>query len=280
MLHGIAIISVVYQNYSVLHDFLNSCAAQTSTVPFHIFIADLSIVKKAISEERLPITVTSSENKGYAHGVNVAIREAEKQGYTSFCVVNNDTYVAPDFIEMVAKSLNNHPHSLIGGKIYYAPGYEFHKDRYAKEEIGKIFWYAGGMYSPEHALVAHRGVDEVDHQQYDSLEKTDFITGCLICYDSSVKNEVGEWDESYFLYFEDADYCERAKQKKISLYYDPTLVMWHKNAQSTEGSGSSLHDKYLKKNQILFALKYAPLRTKLHVLKNYAATFFSRQIKK
>ena len=44
----------------------------------------------------------------------------------------------------------------------------------------------------------HRGVDEVDHSQYNTFAKTDFITGCLLCYDKQVFEKVGKWDESYF----------------------------------------------------------------------------------
>jgi GT2 family glycosyltransferase len=94
----------------------------------------------------------------------------------------------------------------------------------------------------------------------------------LMLYDISVKKIVEKWDESYFLYYEDADFCERAKRKNIPLYYDPSIIIWHKNAQSTDGSGSSLHTKFQRINYFKFAMKYAPLRTKLHVLKNYFFT--------
>ncbi len=69
-----------------------------------------------------------------------------------------------------------------------------------------------------------------------------------MAYDKKIYEKVGKWDESYFLYYEDADFCERALKKQISLIYDSTIMLWHKNAQSTGGSGSSLHQKY----QILF----------------------------
>jgi GT2 family glycosyltransferase len=88
-------------------------------------------------------------------------------------------------------------------------------------------------------------------------------------FDKSVIDKVGFWDESYFLYFEDADYCVRAKRKGIKLYYDPSINVWHKNAQSTGGSGSSIHVKYQKENRVKFGFKYAPLKTKFHLVKNF-----------
>ena len=87
-------------------------------------------------------------------------------------------------------------------------------------------------------------------------------------FNKSVIDKIGYLDESYFLYYEDADWCERAKKAGINLYYDPSIVIWHKNAQSTGGAGSKLHQKYQEKNRLKFGLKYAPWKTKLHLIIN------------
>ncbi len=270
MTHTLAIITVVYKNYSILEDFFKSFERQNNR-NFHFFIVDLSPTPQKITTA-YPNTVLTSANLGYAHGVNVGIREALKHNMELFCIMNCDTYVKDNFVEKVVSSLSRHSGSVIGGKIYYAPGYEFHQDRYPKSEIGSVLWYAGGHTDWNHAYSIHRGVDEIDEGQYDTEEKTDFIAGTLMCYDKSVHDKVGFWDESYFLYYEDADFCERAKARGLDLYYDPAIVIWHKNAQSTGGSGSNIHTKYQRKNIVKFGLKYAPLRTKIHLLKNY---FFS-----
>jgi GT2 family glycosyltransferase len=121
----------------------------------------------------------------------------------------------------------------------------------------------------DNALTPQRGVDAVDTGQYNIFQETEFITGCLIQFDRDVLNRAGNWDESYFLYFEDSDFCERAKKNGIKLYYDPNIVIWHKISQSTGGSGSKLHAKYQSKNRVKWGLKYAPWRTKAHLVLNY-----------
>lgn len=268
MKKNIAIISTVYENYDVLKDFMASLEKQKNG-NFHLFLSDQSTNKKPIVSHGLPITVIPSYNAGYAHGINLGLKAAIQDNLETYCIMNNDTYFKDDFIENVTNSSNNHPSSIIGGKIYYAPGYEYHKDRYAKKDLGNILWYAGGKFDWNHALTPHRGVDEVDNKQYDNLEETDFVNGCLMCFDKNVLDTVGFWDESYFLYFEDADYCVRAQKKGMNLYYDPSIIIWHKNAQSTGGSGSKTHVQYQEKNRLLFGLKYAPWKTKLHLIKNF-----------
>jgi len=221
--------------------------------------------------------------------VNLGIQQAIKLGYDKFCVMNSDTIVDNNFISSALLSINHYPRLpsptaqaiggqaliIISGKIYYAPGYEYHKSKYKKDELGKIFWYAGGDIDWNNVYIKHRGVDEIDHGQFNKFESTDFITGCLMIFNKSIIDKVGYWNEDYFLYYEDADYCERAKKQGVNLYYDPSIIIWHKNAQSTGGSGSKLHQEYQEKNRIKFGLKYAPLKTKLYLLFNYLKKIFS-----
>lgn len=264
----LALLTVVYRNYDILTDFFATLETQTDK-QFHVFLADLTDTQKQTIPQRSNCTILHGENKGYAHGVNFGLHIASQQGYQSFCVINSDVFFDSQFVHATRASLRENPHSLIGGKIFYAPGYEYHTNRYTDTDKGKVLWYAGGTADWDHATTHHRGVDEVDAGQYNKKEKTTFITGCLMAFDHSVYEDVGYWDERYFLYYEDADYCERAKRQGLDLWYDPSIMLWHKNAQSTEGSGSSIHTTYQRKNRLRFALAYAPWKTKLHVVKNY-----------
>lgn len=273
MLHKLAIITVVYKNYTILTDYFASLNKQTDT-DFRVYLADLSEEKQEFPYPNY-VTYIPGFNKGYAHGINIAIKQAIDEGYDMFCVTNSDIELSHNFIANARHSLSHHPASLIGGKIYYSAGSEYHKDRYSKHDLGGVIWYAGGINDWNNCQTIHRGVDEIDHGQFNEFGKTEFITGCLMCFRKHAWDKIGSWNEDYFLYYEDADYCERAKRKKIPLYYDPSLIIWHKNAASTGGSGSKLHEQYQKKNQLIFGLKYAPWRTKLHLLKNYLSSFIN-----
>ncbi len=268
MLTKLALITVVYQNYDILKDFFESLNKQTNK-DFHLYIVDLSTDRKKIAHPHFPYTIITGQNRGYAYGVNNGLQKAIRDGNIHFAVINSDVLIEETFVEYTLSSLNTYPMSLIGGKIYYAPGFEYHKDRYQLKDRGKILWYTGGTIDWQNVYVKHRGVDEVDTGQYSVDEPTDFITGCFMTFDKTTFDTVGLWDEKYFLYYEDADFCERAKRKGIKLYYDPSIVLWHKNAQSTGGSGSPLHNHYQKINRLRFGMKYAPFKTKLFLIRDY-----------
>lgn len=261
----LAIITAVYQNYTVLKDFFGSLMNQTSK-DFRVYIVDVSKDRQEIEKVNLPVSLVSAENKGYAAAVNEGVRKAISDGITEFAVVNSDIIFDKDFVANATASIRKNPKSVIGGKIYYAPGYEYHKNRYTKDDLGKVIWYAGGEIDWNHVQAAHRGVDAVDKGQYDEFTETGFVTGCLTCFDRDLWRAVGEWDQSYFMYYEDTDFSVRASRLGLKNYYDPSIIIWHKNAQSTEGAGSSFHVQYQNRNRIKFGMKYAPFRTKIHLV--------------
>jgi len=262
------IIIINYNQYQLTREFLDSLTLVKNANQAMVYIADVSTNRQKIDTKKYPfkhLAVADEKNNGYAYGVNQGVKYFLKRGIDKFCVINNDVILDNNFLVEVEKGfINKH---VFGGKIYYAPGYEYHKSRYKKSDLGKVIWYAGGINDWANVYTKHRGVDEVDHGQYEDEEKTDFITGCLFCFDKFVWDEVGPWDEKYFLYYEDGDYCERAKRKGFDLIYNPKIIIWHKVSQSTGGPGSSINQKYQNTNRIRFGLKYAPIKTKIHLLK-------------
>ncbi len=264
----LGIITVNYNQYQLTREFLDSLAAVNNAKDLTVYIADVSTKNEIFNIDDYPMTVIikTLANKGYSYGINEGAKYFINSGLDKFCAINNDVLFDKNFATESEKGFKNA--DIFGGKIYYAPGYEYYKD-YQKKDIGKVLWYAGGIYDWKNAYTSHRGVDEVDNCQFEKLEETDFITGCLLFFNKKVIDKIGFWEEKYFLYYEDSDFCERAKKSGFKLFYNPKIIIWHKNAQSTGGSGSRLHQEYQRKNRLIFGLKYAPFRTKLHLIKNY-----------
>lgn len=216
------------------------------------------------------ILIRSDINTGFSGGNNIGMKEALKRGADYILIVNNDTEMDKNLIVNLLKVIESKPEiGVTTPKIYFAKGHEFHKNRYKQEDLGKVFWFAGGHTDWNNVTSIHRGVDEVDHGQYDVTEKTDFATGCCMLFTREVLEKVGLFDDRYFLYYEDADLNERIKRAGYKMYYVPTAVLVHVNAASSGGAGNGnvLQDYFITRNKMLFGMTYAPIRTKIALLR-------------
>lgn len=212
--------------------------------------------------------IRSEINMGFAGGYNIGIKEALLQNNDYILIINNDTRVYSDMLKNLLKTMDSDPAIGISiPKIYFAKGHEFHKTRYKPSELGKVIWYAGGFTDWDNVKSIHRGVDEVDHGQYDKTEPVEFATGCCMLFKREVLEKAGLFNEKYFLYYEDADLSERVKKAGYKIYYVPPAILIHANAASSGGPGNNLHDYFLTRNQMLFGFSYAPLRSKIALLR-------------
>jgi len=210
--------------------------------------------------------IDAGKNLGFSGGNNIGIKYAQDEQAKYIWLLNNDTVVDKNVLCAIS-SFSNPYVGAVGSKIYFYKGCEYHKGRYKKSDLGNVLWYAGGIIDWNNVLASHRGVDEVDHGQSDVEVKTDFITGCSFFIRTSIIKQVGLLDESYFMYMEDLDYSLRIQQAGFKTVFNPTSIVWHKNASSSDGSGSSLHEYYQTRNRLKIGMKYAPLRTKLALLR-------------
>ncbi len=233
-----------------------------------LVIADNASKKPLVIDEKRQASnihyIRSEENTGFTGGNNIGMEYALRNGAQYILIINNDTVADPNLVQNLLKVLDSDPKiGLTTPKIYFAKGHEFHKEKYATEDLGKVFWFAGGYTDWANIKSIHRGVDEVDHGQYDVTEKVDFASGCCMLVKKEVLEKVGLFDDRGFLYFEDAILCERIKKAGYELWYVPTAVLWHLNAVSSGGSGNDLQDYFITRNQMLFGMMYAPLRSKI-----------------
>lgn len=218
----------------------------------------------------------SEENLGFAGGYNLGIKEALNQNSDYILIVNNDTIIHLEMLKNLLQTIENDPGiGVTVPKIYFAKGHEFHKDMYRPNELGKVIWYAGGSTDWNNVKSIHRGVDEVDRGQYNDIESIEFATGCCILFKKEVLEKVGLFDERYFLYYEDADLSERIKKAGYKIYYAPKALLVHVNASSSGGPGGALHDYFLTRNQMLFGLTYAPLKSKIALVRQSMRLFFT-----
>lgn len=269
-----------YQNPKMTLETLNSL--QRALIPSgytnHITVIDNSPVPdgtlaKALKKKRSIDLITTNKNTGFAGGNNIGIQKGLDEKCDLFLLINNDVEVDKYFLKHLLQAVKSGA-DMVVPKIYFAKGYEYHKDRYKKSQLGKVIWYAGGYFDWENVFSKHLGIDEVDKGQHDKAKPLDFANACCLLVKREVFETIGLLDPNYFLYFEDADFSYRAYQKGFKILYEPKSFIYHKSSASS-GSGSKLHDYYITRNRLIFGMKYASFRTKLALLRQAAGQLFS-----
>lgn len=211
--------------------------------------------------------IRSQVNTGFSGGHNIGIKYAINNGADFIVILNNDTTVEKSLVkELIKPFMEDSGVGITVPKMYFSKGHEFHKERYKESDRGKVLWYAGGIIDWKNMINSHRGVDEVDSGQYNETTETGFASGACVMIKKEVFEKVGMFNERYFLYYEDADLNIRIKKAGYKIIYVPKAILWHNNAASSS-SGSLLHDYYITRNRLLFGFTYAPLRTKIALLR-------------
>ncbi len=269
-------ISIVILNWNGKKDTLECLETvfklQASSFKLQTIVVDNASTDNSaaeISKQYPEVTLLKNEkNLGFAEGSNIGIRKALENRADYILLLNNDTLVDKNLVNELLNVLEEDKTvGIASPKIYFAPGFEYHQGRYQDEEKGKVLWYAGGRLDWQNMLATHRGVDEIDHGQYEKTEETDFATGCALMVRKEVFEKVGLFDNKYFLYWEDIDLCQRARKAGFKIFYVPRAVLSHKNASSSDKPGSKLHQYYQTRNRFLFGQRFASTRTKLALIR-------------
>ena len=224
---SIAIIVLNWNGRDLTLDCLRSLAAVTTPHVRIILVDNASTDGSADAvREHYGSRVTlieNAQNLGFAAGNNVGIRRALDDGADFILLLNNDTVVAPDFVDHLHKPMLSSPDiGITAPKIYYAE---------PKNQI----WFAGGELSMWRGIARHTGIRETDRGQYDQERDIDYATGCAFLVRRAVLEKIGDLDPGYRAYFEDADFCVRARLAGFRIRYIPAAHVWHRISASTGG---------------------------------------------
>jgi GT2 family glycosyltransferase len=191
------------------------------------------------------VLIVNKSNLGFAAGNNVGIRYALNNGADYILLLNNDTVVDPALVENMLRPFHDFPRvGITGPKIYYYT---------PRDQI----WFAGGEIFLARGTARHVGIRQIDRGQFDRTMETDYVTGCALMASREVFEKCGFLDPSYVAYYEDADFCMRARRAGFGIVYAPGGKVWHKISASTGGQMSRRKINRKFKSTCKFLGRYA-----------------------
>ena len=170
--------------------------------------------------------IVNATNLGFAAGNNVGIEFALRHEAGYVFLLNNDTVVDKALLrELVNVGEANSQAGVLGPKIYY------------HDDPDRI-WFVGADRNPLAFTVINWALGKKDRGQFDQIRKVDFICGAGMLVKREVWERIGLLDPSYFMYYEDSDFCVRAKMAGYTLLSAPKAYMWHKVPINRQGEMS------------------------------------------
>jgi len=200
--------------------------------------SDVAIERRFGGRARL---LRTGRNLGFGAGNNVGIRASQAP---FVILLNNDAVAAPGFPQALVGAAQADPRvGMVAAKVLLQA---------SPNRIDT----AGHLLYPD-GLNRGRGRLEEDRGQYDDLGTALFPSGAAALYRRSMLDEIGLFDESFFLYGEDADLGLRGRVAGWACAFAPAAVAYHHYSR-TAGSYSSLKAFYVERNRVLVLLKLFP----------------------
>lgn len=224
------------------------------------------------------IIINSETNLGYGGACNLGLNWIYHQNHQAIIwLINPDAYLLPDSLEKAHNFLAKYPEFSILGTIVYEP-------------TGKV-WFGGGKFIPETGkILAHQFITETSN--------TDWVTGCSMLISLKNFQQCPQFDEDYFLYYEDFDFSIRyAKQGYKITVTEQIAVVHHPSSITNKNSDLKLRysiysyllslEKHTKRSVLIYrliritvaALVSLPINYKIAIIKLKAIGKYSQRFR-
>lgn len=243
-------IFIILVNYNGSKDTLE-CIESLKEIYYRnveIIVVDNNSKKEEIDllkeKEKDFILIETNKNNGFAIGNNIGVKYAIDNGADYVLLLNNDTIVEKDFLNIMLETYKSNDNvGAVGCRIMY------HSDR-------RLIWYNGGKI--DYSKFSAFNIDEkkLDKDIVEQNIETDFITGCCILIPKNTIKNIGYLSDEYFMYYEDVDYSLRIKERGLNLIINPKSKIYHKVSISSGGEDSPFRIFYSNRARKIFMNKF------------------------
>lgn len=174
----------------------------------------------------------SDRNGGFGYGCNYVIRRAltweDKPDY--IYLLNSDAFPDPRAVEILVETLDSRPDIGICGSYIHGPDGEPHETAFRFPSVASEL-ESTIAFGPVSRLLQLKAVAIKPIPK--ETTKVDWLAGASMMIRRQVLEEVGIFDETFFLYYEETDLCRRAAKKGWPTYYVPSSSVAHIGSAST-----------------------------------------------
>jgi GT2 family glycosyltransferase len=208
-----------------------------SGVVAHVYLIDNSPVEEKEFKKLNATYIFNDRNLGYGAAHNIAIRQTIHQQCPYHLVVNPDIAFDTSILEKLIKFMESN--SEIGSampKVLYPDG----RVQYLCKLIPSPFDLIFRRFLPNSWTRKRMDQFELRATGYNQIMDVPYLSGCFMFLRSKALEEVGLFDERFFMYPEDIDLTRRIHSKYRTIFY-PEVQVIHHHAQGSYKSGRLLY---------------------------------------
>ncbi|MEI6690464.1 MAG: glycosyltransferase family 2 protein [bacterium] len=232
-------IAIVILHYGSVDNTQNAIKDLAKKIGIHRLILinndvqDITTLSKIIKNTSL---ITNSANRGFAYGVNQAIKLAMSDTkITHILLLNNDLAISSGSLDQLLTTYGKVGTAGIASPVlHHGGGYDW-----------------GGKYSKWTGMVKHKNWENKPK----TTQKVDHVAGAAMLISRQVIEKIGLFDERFFLYYEDLDFCLRASSAGFTIHINPDVVAEHQVSAASNPIPRLMHQW---RSHLLFSSKYFP----------------------
>lgn len=245
-------ISVAVVNWN-RRDYLRACLASLARqrgADFEVIVVDNGSADGSAEMVRSEfggragyrvVLIRNAENRGFCAANNQAFAAARGR---FVALLNNDAEAEPDFLAELRRTFDAAPEiGMAAAKVLV------HEDPRRIDKAGHLIYPDGQNRG--------RGTGEIDRGQYDRPEECLWPDGCAAMYRKAMLDQIGGFDEDFYMFADDAELGLRARIAGWGCRYAPGAVVRHHRGGSLH-PGSLRRIFLIERNRVLLAAKLFP----------------------
>lgn len=261
----VSVIIVSYNTKDLTRNCLNSLYEKTQGVNFDVFVVDndsqdgsCEMIKTEFPQVKL---IESKENLGFGRANNLAIKQSNAE---YVFLLNTDTLLINNAIKIMLDFLNdpnNKEVGACGGNLYDIENKNALSYGYLptiKTKFVKTFQLKW-LFPSENTKISDKGFNVKNE-----LKQVDYITGADLMMRKSVLDQVGIFDEDFFLYYEETELQYRINKAGYKIFILPDAKINHLEGKSSSNRKNRrkvfLESEYLFYKKCYGITKYSPLK--------------------
>ncbi len=193
-----------------------------------------------------PLTeiIAIETDRGYAGNNNVGLTAALAYESEWILILNEDTILDPACLqELVTAGEADSAIGIVGPMV-------FHHDE------PDVIQSAGGRLGRFWESI-HIGVNETNSNQFEQVRQVDWISGCALLVRRRLVEQIGMLDERFYYYWEETEWCLRARKAGWRIVHVPSAKLWHKGVRRDYTPSPNV-TYYSTRNRFLMMSKHRP----------------------